>query len=430
MSTAIALANHPCFSAGARHRYGRVHLPVAPACNMQCRFCNRRYDCVNESRPGVTSTVLTPKQALAYVGRVVADRPELAVVGIAGPGDPFANPDETLETLRLVRGRFPAVILCVATNGLGIGRHIEELVRFGVSHITMTITAIAPEIAARIYAWVRDDKRVWRGRAAGELLIGRQLDALRGLKAAGMTVKINSIIIPGINDAHLSEIAKTVGELGADVMNCVPMVPVKGAELEHVARPDGLTTRRLRSACALHLPQMSHCARCRADAVGLLDEPLDVGKFETLRRYAAMTGDPADDASRPRVAVASLEGTLVNQHLGEASRFLIYEPDPANAGLFTLTAIRPAPAPGSRKARWEALADLLTDCRALLVSAAGPSPTLVLEQRGLNVVEMEGLVDEGLRAIYANEPVPAALRRRFTACGNGLTCKGSGTGCG
>jgi nitrogen fixation protein NifB len=125
MSTEFS--NHPCFSAEARHRHGRVHLPVAPRCNMQCNFCNRKYDCLNESRPGVTSTVLTPEQALDYTRHVLHKRPETAVVGIAGPGDPFANPEETMETLRLVRSEFPRIMLCVATNGLALAPYIDDL---------------------------------------------------------------------------------------------------------------------------------------------------------------------------------------------------------------------------------------------------------------------------------------------------------------
>ncbi|MGE5894530.1 MAG: nitrogenase cofactor biosynthesis protein NifB, partial [bacterium] len=49
---------HPCFSKEAHFKFGRIHLPVAPACNIQCRYCIRKFDCANESRPGVTSTVL------------------------------------------------------------------------------------------------------------------------------------------------------------------------------------------------------------------------------------------------------------------------------------------------------------------------------------------------------------------------------------
>ena len=55
---------HPCFNAKVKGQFGRVHLPVAPKCNILCNYCNRKFDCVNESRPGVTSSVLSPAQAL------------------------------------------------------------------------------------------------------------------------------------------------------------------------------------------------------------------------------------------------------------------------------------------------------------------------------------------------------------------------------
>ena len=43
---------HPCFNAKVKGQFGRVHLPVAPKCNILCNYCNRKFDCVNESRPG------------------------------------------------------------------------------------------------------------------------------------------------------------------------------------------------------------------------------------------------------------------------------------------------------------------------------------------------------------------------------------------
>ena len=47
--------NHPCYSEEAHHHFARMHVAVAPACNIQCNYCNRKYDCSNESRPGVVS---------------------------------------------------------------------------------------------------------------------------------------------------------------------------------------------------------------------------------------------------------------------------------------------------------------------------------------------------------------------------------------
>ena len=93
------LEQHPCFNRKSHRQYGRVHLPVAPRCNIQCKFCNRLFDCANESRPGVTSALLSPAQAMVYLAEVLKQKPNIKVVGIAGPGDPFANAEQTLELL-------------------------------------------------------------------------------------------------------------------------------------------------------------------------------------------------------------------------------------------------------------------------------------------------------------------------------------------
>jgi len=293
----IDFAKHPCFSREAHHKYGRIHLPVAPDCNIQCNFCNRRFDCVNESRPGVTSGVLKPTQAVAYLAEVIARRPEIAVMGIAGPGDPFANPLETMETLRLTREKFPQLMLCLASNGLAIGPYIEELAAMKVSHVTITITAVDPKIGAKIYAWIRDGKRLLQDEDAAHLLIERQLAAVRQLKARGVVVKVNSIIIPGVNDTHIPEIARVVAEMGVDIMNCMPLMPVAGAMFEHLPAPDGAMTARVRLQSGLRLPQMTHCSRCRADAVGLIDERMSTQQMDTLNRFAHGTSGTANARS-------------------------------------------------------------------------------------------------------------------------------------
>jgi len=49
---------------------------------------------------------------------------------------------------------------------------------------------------------------VFRGREGAELLLERQLEGIRLLKSHGITVKINFILIPGINDGHAGDVAK------------------------------------------------------------------------------------------------------------------------------------------------------------------------------------------------------------------------------
>ncbi|MBV8137569.1 MAG: nitrogen fixation protein NifB, partial [Deltaproteobacteria bacterium] len=191
--------------------------------------------------------------------------------------------------------------------------------------------------------------------------------------------------------------------------------------------PDAAMTVRVRLQSGLHLPQMIHCARCRADAVGLINEKMTAAQMETLNRFARRAIDAG--RTRPYVAVASREGALVNMHLGEAARLLVFGRDNSTASGFKFIEIRRAPQPGSGKTRWTELADTLHDCRAFLVNAAGSSPKNALEDRGIEVVEMEGLIEEGLAAIFADQPIPATLKRRFSGCGAGASCRGTGTGC-
>jgi len=425
LQPALDFSKHPCFNKDAHHKHGRIHLPVAPRCNLQCNFCNRKFDCMNESRPGVTSAVLTPTQASDYLDAMIQRVPNLTVVGIAGPGDPFANPVETMATLESVRRKHKDMMLCLASNGLGIGPYIDEIAALQVSHVTLTVNAVDPEIGAKIYAWIRDGRRPTRGIEAAKLLLERQLDAIARLKAAGVIVKINSIIIPGINDQHIEAVAAKMAELKVDIMNSMAFLAVAGAEFENIAPPDNMLVASTRLKAGRHVAQMSHCARCRADAVGLINEKMTEENLITLQEFAR-PGIKGSD-TRPYVAVASHEGMLVNQHLGEAARVIIFKQDTTTPSGCKFVEVRKTPEPGAGPARWAEFADILHDCRALLVSAAGPQPKRALEDHGVSVVEMEGLIEEGLSAIFAGKPIPASLSRRFTSCGSG--CKGTGTGC-
>ncbi|MGC2433311.1 MAG: radical SAM protein, partial [Desulfobaccales bacterium] len=368
---------HPCFNAKVKGQFGRVHLPVAPKCNILCNYCNRKFDCVNESRPGVTSSVLSPAQAIAYLERVLEAQPCITVAGIAGPGDPFANPKETMETLRLIRERFPELLLCLASNGLGLMPYLDELAELQVSHVTITVNAVDPEIGAKIYSWVRDGKVIHRGRQAAEVLLARQLEAIRGLKSKGIVVKVNTIIIPGINDQHVEEVARKMAELGVDLLNCMPVYPNADTPFGDIPEPEPEKMAAIQAAAGNFLPQMRHCTRCRADAVGLLDAD-QTEEFRGCLSACAQMPPPLDE-SRPYVAVGSREGILVNLHLGEADSFQIWGPDGQG---FRMLEERPAPPPGGGGQRWWDLAEVLKDCRAVLVSGVGETPMAILSESG------------------------------------------------
>ena len=126
---------HPCF--GAKQNRGRIHLPVAPGCNLECRFCDRK---INEEQP---------EEAVTYVERALTFCPELSVIGIAGPGDTLAT-DNALKTFRLLGEKFPQLLKCMSTNGLLLNERAQEVIEAGIDTLTVTVNAVDPAIEAKM----------------------------------------------------------------------------------------------------------------------------------------------------------------------------------------------------------------------------------------------------------------------------------------
>jgi nitrogen fixation protein NifB len=283
MMTMKTTSEHPCFG-GDHSKAGRIHLPVAPGCNIKCGFCERRFDCANESRPGVTSRVLTPEQAVERVRLVRRHMKkqggaQLKVVGIAGPGDPLANP-RTFETFRLVRAAFPEMTLCLSTNGLRLPEMIGTLRELDLHSLTVTINALTPETGAKVYEWIKLDGRRLEGEAAAALLLQRQLEGVRLAAAAGMLVKINHVTIPGVNDHETLDLAVKVRSLGAAMMNIIPVIPL--GRFRGVEPPAPALMEMVRNQAELILSQARHCKQCRADAAGVVGQDLDLEMISSL----------------------------------------------------------------------------------------------------------------------------------------------------
>lgn len=413
------LTKHPCFNEKSRLLYGRVHLPVAAQCNVQCRFCNRKFDCANESRPGVSSVLLSPVQCVSYLDRLLSLDNRIKVVGIAGPGDAFADPEISLEVLEQVREAYPEMLLCVATNGLNLSPWVNNLSRLKVSHVTVTVNAVDPTIGASVYSWVRYRKKVLRGSDAGKVLLECQEEAVRKLKERNILVKINSIIVPGVNDSHTVEVARTVASWGADFFNAIPLFPTQGSEFAYLNAPSPDSVAEIRRQAGQYISQMKHCGRCRADAAGLLGEKGMEEIIDLLKDHSRIKATEI----RPAVAAATREDLFVNMHLGEAAKLSVFIPGPD--GGYIKSDERETPPKGLGTERWNQLAETFSDCCAVLVSGIGETPKKVLEKSGLGIVHMSGLIEDGLDHIYKGSsapPQPVSL-----SCGT--ACSGNGTGC-
>jgi nitrogen fixation protein NifB len=256
---------HPCFGQEAHNKFGRLHLPVSPACNIQCRFCNRAFN-ENEVRPGVTAGILHPDQAVETVKKALKLCPDITVVGIAGPGDTLAT-NSAIDAFRAVHEAYPDLINCLSTNGLLLPDRAEELIEVGVKTVTVTVNAVDPYILEKVVAYIVFEGRKIVGPEMGNILTARQLEGIRKVSDLGATVKVNTVLIPGVNDEHIEDIARAVSEAGAHIYNIIPLIPQH--ELSHIEEPGCDMLQRAREAGARHLDVFQHCKHCRADACGI-----------------------------------------------------------------------------------------------------------------------------------------------------------------
>ncbi len=264
---------HPCLNAG-NEGGGRIHLPVSPACNLCCRYCSRMLTAAEE-RPGRTRGILPLKDVKDVLRKALDLCPELTTVGIAGPGESLAT-DHAVRAFEITDREFPELIKCLSTNGLMLEEKAGELARVHADTVTVTVNSVDPSIQEKINKRIFLEGRWIYGREAAQILIDRQLHGIEKASGLGMTVKINIVLIPGINDGHIGEIARKASDAGARICNIIPLIPQ--AEMSDRRAPGCEELSDARAEVEPYLDVFRHCRHCRADAAGRLGGE-DFGKI-------------------------------------------------------------------------------------------------------------------------------------------------------
>ena len=318
-----------------------------------------------------------PVQAYADFRRVLG-LGTVRMTGVCGPGDALADAANTMAYLRMVRDEHPEVGICLTTIGLGGQEWAEEFGRLGLNQVAILVDTVSSAVADKLYAWIRPGTKTLPRAAALDLLLCKQAEAVRAFKEAGVRVVVLTTVQPGVNDHEVGVIARTMAALGADSM--------------HVRLGRGLEE------------EVELLERLRVEArefLALSENPEDL-LVETSSGHVA-TVHPVPSGTRPFVAVTSSDAQVVDMHLGQASQFLIYGP---KNGAVSLIGTRPAPAAGSGPARWDGVAEILSDCAYLRVASCGQSPRKSLQAAGLTVIVAEGGVDGLVDKLYGGGKKP------------------------
>ncbi len=397
-------ATHPCFN-GCGSQYARMHLPIAPKCNIQCNYCVRKYDCPNESRPGVTTEVLSPEEACRKYQMAKEKMPNLKVVGIAGPGDSLAEFEKTKETLSLIRKIDPEVTFCLSTNGLMLPLYADELVELGVSHITVTMNAVNATIGAKIYKHIDYMGNRYYGEVGAAILMANQMAGLKRLTSLGIVCKVNIVMLKGINEFHIPIVAAKAKELGCEITNIMQMIPVEGSAFENMPLTSNKEITEMRKKCELSIKQMYHCRQCRADAIGTLDNDQSIN-------FRGCTGSCSDDnkkelSEKPVLfAVSSKSGVLVDQHFGHATDFYIYEYKGCNIKFKERRSVSKycdgvencdGMGGGNRESKIDNILEVVKDCKAVVAMRIGEAPKQKLKDKDIETFTTYDRIEDAVK---------------------------------
>ena len=351
-----------------------LQLAIAPHAQDRRRF----------AAPGLIGRALLPTEALELIAQTLEQGTVVEMVELAGPGDPLATPEITLECVRGIRDRYPELAIIVSTLGLGIELCTAQFAKLDVG-VNLLVDAVRPEVVAKVFTWIRPERKTIPLARVAPLLVEGQARAMNVCNQAGLALTVSTTLYPGYNDEHIAAVAKTVADLGANTMTLQPFMPC-GAE-DEPAGPESSQLAELGELVSKYLP--------------LAAAPVYIG----IAQDGKETGCPkaAGNLPKPRkdkanVAVLSGNGMDIDLHLGQAIKAMIYGPRPD--GLTCLLEARDLPEPGGGDSRWQQLAEILNDCFVLLAASAGQKPRQILGQHGLPLLITDDNVEGSVEVLY------------------------------
>ena len=129
---------------------------------------------------------------------------------------------------------------------------------------------------------------------------------------------------------------------------------------------------------------------------------------------------------KTRIAVASTDGKVVNQHFGKAEVFYILEADTEGRIWWDLKEIRQVNAfcegGEHQDDRLEEAVSRIADCEYVLVSKIGYRAANVLEAKGIRVFELPGMISESVEEMLNYIEIQNMIRDLADKKGGDAAC--------
>jgi cyclic pyranopterin phosphate synthase len=174
---------------------GSLRVSVTDRCNLRCRYCMPEQEYVWLPKQSILTFEEITRLARVFVELGVT---KLRLTG----GEPLLRHD--LPALSAMLAGIPGVRdLAMTTNGLLLAKQADALRRAGLRRVTVSLDTLRPE---RMRELARSD---------------RHADVLAGIAAAGAAgfapVKLNTVVIRGVNDDELARLIEFAKAQDAEV---------------------------------------------------------------------------------------------------------------------------------------------------------------------------------------------------------------------
>lgn len=253
-----------------------LRISVTSRCNLHCFYCRDR----DASADGTGEPGVDEFELLARAGGAEGVRK----VRITG-GEPLLRRD-LADIVRAVSSAPGIAETTLTTNGIGLAERAKELSHAGLDRVNISLDTL---VAERFHA------------ITGHTGHRRILAAIEECSRAFETVKLNTVLLPGVNDDEVESLVDFTAKRGLWIrfierytrrrfseragvpvaMNSVkerleriwgPLEPVEGARLsvEDSYRLPGLTQGRVGFISSVSTPPCGTCSRLRFTAAGAL----------------------------------------------------------------------------------------------------------------------------------------------------------------
>jgi len=187
-----------------------LRISVTDRCNLRCVYC----------MPPEGITLMSHYEILSYeeIFTLVKAAAELGInkVRLTG-GEPLVRAGVS-DLVRLIAGIDTIDDISLTTNGILLARYAAELKEAGLMRVNVSLDTLKPERFRQITR-------------CGELE-----DTLKGIEAAGEAgltpVKINTVVMAGVNDDEIPDFARKTIDDGWNV-RFIELMPVNGDDTAH-----------------------------------------------------------------------------------------------------------------------------------------------------------------------------------------------------